>query len=253
MQLPSLALDTDTHDTYKGLFMNDLLTLEVSAKRCLVPSTYERHADGSINLSVPDTVLDVSSFYLFAHKALVSALFILHTALPRTASQGLPYNSFNRFMSALNRESSDFLRELHQQQGSNLSWVHKSIVTKRDDLVQHWQGNVSKKFFVSIFGWDLPYLVYYNPKDIDQIDDAAVESVYQQVKSATSAQLGEASADSLQKIAWMEAWQPTLATDLQRKVESLLDNNLFITLPVTPQLIDKLDEVIAGIINKAVS
>lgn len=82
----------------------------------------------------------------------------------------------------------------------------KSIIDKRDDLIQHWQGNAASKFFTSVFAWDLPYLVYHTADCTKNIDDKKVNSVLAQVKTKIRASLDE-QADSLQKIAWMEAWQ----------------------------------------------
>lgn len=250
-KLPDLAVDAKTKaDTYKGLFLNELLALETSARRNLAPATYRRHPDGSANLSLPDTILDVSTFYLFAHKTLVSAIFIFTKTLPHDKARGISYQSFTTFANKVAKQENEVYKTVYQNCGKHLAWAQKAFIDKRDDLVQHWQGNASNKFFTCIYAWDLPLLVYYDPKALDTIDKKQVDFVYAQVKPKVKAQL-EQGVDVLQAIAWLEAWHPTLSQQLQQQVESLLDDNKFIALPVTPQLIQQLDTTIAGLLETA--
>jgi uncharacterized protein YecT (DUF1311 family) len=251
-QLPDLAVDpTVKADTYKGLFLNELLSLEVSAKRNLTPATYQRHADGSANLSMEDTILDVSTFYLFAHKALVSSIFIFTKTIRHDKRRGIGLGGYTDFMKVVSDKKTPTLEMVFKDCGKKLSWAQRAIIDKRDNLVQHWQVNSSNKFFTIVCAWDLPYLIYYNPKELHKIDDTKVNAAYNQVKTATKTKLDESSSDSLQKIAWMEAWQPTLSTQLQTEINSLIDNDTFIALPVTPQLIRKLDETISCLLEEA--
>lgn len=252
-KLPDLAVDGNTNaDTYKGLFLNELLSLELSAKRNLVPATYIRHQDGSANMSIADTILDVSSFYLFAHKTLVSTIFIFAKTIPRDKSRGITFRSYTAFNKDVQAQKNEVLKDLYYSCGKNLTWAQKAIIDKRDDLVQHWQGNASNKFFTMVCAWDLPYLVYYNSKELNKIDSNDVDRVFTQVKQRIKAPL-DAKSDALQKIVWMEAWQPNVSTQLQKEIDKLTDNELFISLPVTPQLIKKLDETIAGILERALA
>jgi hypothetical protein len=248
-KLPDLAVDAKTKaDTYKGLFLNELLALETSARRNLAPATYIRHADGSANMSLPDTILDVSTFYLFAHKTLVSAIFIFAKTLPHDKARGITYQSYTTFANKVHGQGNDVYKAVYESCGKNLSWAQKAIIDKRDDLVQHWQGNSSNKFFTSIYAWDLPLLVYYDPKAVDAIDGKQVDFVYAQVKPKVKAQLDPA-ADAMQKIVWLEAWHPTLSRQLQQQVESLLNNDKFIALPITPHLVQHLDTTIASLLE----
>jgi len=252
-KLPDMAVDSKTQaDTYKGLFLNEILSLELSAKRNLVPATYFRHPDGSADLSLPDTILDVSTFYLFAHKTLVSAIFMFANTLPHDKARGIPATGYTVFAKAVQAEKNDVLKSVRTSCGKNITWAQKAIIDKRDKLVQHWQSNASNKFFTMVCAWDLPYLVYYNAKTLDQIDASKVDYVFNQAKQKVKASIDPKS-DSLQKIAWLEAWHPTLSTQLQSEIEALTDTDIFVTLPVTPQLIKKLDETIACLLEKGLS
>ncbi len=230
--------------------MNELLSLELSAKRSLSPATYRRHKDGSADFSLQDTVLDVSTFYLFAHKTLVSSIFIFVKTLPHDKAHGISFKSYTGFTKNVLAKENEVLEQVFRDCGKKLSWAQRAIIDKRDDLVQHWQGNASNKFFTMICAWDLPYLVYYNPKGLDNIDSKKVDYVYSQVKTAVKTSL-ENQSDTLQKIVWMEAWQPTLSTQLQAEIDSLANNDIFIALPVTPQLVQKLDEMMACLLEEA--
>jgi len=250
-KLPDLAVDVKTKaDTYKGLFLNELLALETSARRNLAPATYIRHADGSAKMSLPDTILDVSTFYLFAHKTLVSAIFIFAKTLPHDKARGITYQSYTTFANKVLGQGNDVYKAVYESCGKNLSWAQKAIIDKRDDLVQHWQGNSSNKFFTSIYAWDLPLLVYYNPKATGSIDSKQVDYVCSQVTAKVKAKL-DPGADAMQKIAWMEAWHPMLSQQLQKEVDGLLDSNAFIALPVTEQLVKRLDATIASLLEVA--
>lgn len=250
-KLPDLAVDGNTSaDTYKSLFINELLSLELSAKRNLVPATYVRHQDGSASISLPDIILDVSSFYLFAHKTLVSNIFIFAKTIPRGKSRGITFRSYTAFNKDVQAQKNEVLKDLYHSCGKHLTWAQKAIIDKRDDLIQHWQGNTSNKFFTMVCAWDLPYLVYYNSKELDKIDSKAVDRVFSLVRQRIKAPL-DAKSDALQKIVWMEAWQPNVSTQLQKEIDNLTNNELFISLPVTPQLIKRLDETIAGILEQA--
>ncbi|MFZ1301105.1 MAG: hypothetical protein WAQ27_00800 [Candidatus Microsaccharimonas sp.] len=249
-QLPDLALPRSGGSSYTSLFLNELLSLETSAKRCLVPAGYARNPDGSANLSLPDITLDVSTFYLFAHKTLVSAIFIFAKTIPHEKAKGVTFRSYTAFTKDVLAEKNETLALVHKKCGKQLSWAQKALINKRDDLVQHWQGNSSNKFFTMIYAWDLPYLVYYNPETVNKLDQAQVDFVCSQVKQKVKNQL-DPQADTLQKLAWMEAWHPKLSIQLQRSIDKLLDNNIYISLPVTPQLIEKLDKTIASLLEMA--
>lgn len=252
LKLPDMAVDVKTQsDTYKGLFLNEMLSLELCAKRNLAPATYFRNPDGSTNLSLTDTILDVSTFYLFAHKTLVSAIFVFVNTLPRDKTRGIPAASYTAFAKAVQAERNETLKSVRVSCGKNLTWARNAIIDKRDKLVQHWQSNASNKYFTMICAWDLPYLVYYNPKTLDQIDSVEVDYVFNQAKQKIKASI-DARADSLQKIAWLEAWRPTLSTQLQAEIDRLTDTDIFVTLPVTPQLIKRLDETIACLLEKGI-
>lgn len=251
-KIPNLPAGTpNNEETYRALFLNELLALETCAKRNLVPATYIRHPDGSANISVSDIVLDVSSFYLFAHKTLVSAIFILAKTIPHDQARGINFRSYTKFTKNVLAGDDDISQRLRKQCGKNLSWAQAAIIDKRDDLIQHWQGNASSKFFTSIFAWDVPYLVYYSADYVKKIDDKKVNSVLAQVKTKVKADL-DGQADSLQKIAWMEAWQSKVSSQVQTQIASLMNNDLFIALPVTPSIVEKLDTTIACLLNEAV-
>lgn len=252
-RIPNLPAGTpNNEETYRALFLNELLALETCAKRNLVPATYIRHPDGSVNLSISDIVLDVSSFYLFAHKTLVSSIFILAKTIPHDQARGISFRSYTTFTNNVLEAEDDTSRILRKECGRNLSWAQTAIIDKRDDLIQHWQGNAASKFFTSVFAWDLPYLVYHAADYAKKIDDKKVDSVLAQVKTKVKASL-DGQADSLQKIAWMEAWQFKVSTQTRDRVASLMDSKSFITLPVTQSLVEKLDTTIAGLLNTAMS
>lgn len=247
--LPSLS--SGDIDTYKTFFINELLCLETSATRNFKPA-YIRHKDGSANIAIHDVILDTSSFYLFAHKALISTIFIFCKTIPRTDAQSIPFASFGKFYNAVFKNETEIQRKIFQTNGKNLTWAKRVIIDKRDDLVQHWQGNSSNKFFPSVFPWDLPLLVYCNPNAVSDMDNRRIDYVLAQVKKAIKADIDEKSS-SLQKIAWMEAWEPKLSDQLKKEVYRLCDNDKFITLPVTGQLVEQLDQVIYSLIAQAIS
>ena len=252
-KLPDLAVDKGAPtDTYKSLFLNELLALETSAKRNLTPATYFKLPSGDTNLSVPDVVLDVSTFYLFAHKTLVSTIFILAKSLPHEKARGIGFNSYTAFTNGVIAEKTETLGRIKASSGKKLLWAQNAIVNKRDDLVQHWQGNASNKFFTMICAWDLPYLVYYNPKDLDKLNLPEIDSTLALVKRKVKATI-DPKADALQKLAWMEAWSPNLSNQVQDDINNLLNNDIFINLPITPQLINKLDDVISSLLAEALS
>lgn len=250
-KLPQLSIGADSHsDTYKGFFMNEVLALETSAKRNLAPTGYARRSDGNGNLSLPDTILDVSSFYLFAHKTLVSTIFILAKTVPRPKARGIQFNSFTKFRKSVEKHDTELLELLYRTCGKDLTWAQRAIIDKRDDLVQHWQGNATNKLFPMIIIWDVPYLVYYNSEHKDSIDVSAVDTVLARARGKIKAQIDPA-ADPLQKIAWLEAWQPSVSSGLQQDIDSLRNDDYFITLPVTAQLCAKLDKLIASLLKTA--
>ncbi|MNY45626.1 hypothetical protein D3C86_1807440 [compost metagenome] len=72
-----------------------------------------------------------------------------------------------------------------------------------------------------------------------------------QVKTKVKASLDE-QADSLQKIAWMEAWQSKVSTQVQAQIASLMDNDSFIALPVTASIVEKIDTTIACLLEEAI-
>jgi hypothetical protein len=61
----------------------------------------------------------------------------------------------------------------------------------------------------------------------------------------------ETSADALQKIVWLEGWSPKLSRQIQGEIDALTDNSVFISLPITPQLIERLDKTLAGLLSVA--
>lgn len=247
--MPSLQVNRDNHnDTYKSLFMGDLIALNLAAKRCIQPGHYFKQPNGDTNLSLADITLDTSSFYLFAHKALASSIFIFTKLLPHDKQQGISYKSVTTFVNDVQAQKTTTHSGVRTACGRGLTWALKAIVEKRDDLVQHWQGNRSNQFFLEICAWDVPLVIYYDPLKETEIDKERVDSVYSMVKSSVNAKL-DSSAQTLQKIAWMEAWQPKLSSQLAAEVETLLDNSKFIALPVTPQLLAKLDDTMASLLE----
>lgn len=251
-KLPALAVDSTTHsDTYTGLFMNELLALETCAKRNLAPAHYFRHPDGSANLNLPSIVLDASSFYLFAHKTLVSCIFIFAKTIPSELRRGIQFRSFTTFAERVAQHETDVYTDIYTSCGYDIDWAQKNIIDKRDDLVQHWQGNDSNKFFTSVYAWDLPLLVYYDPKRKDDLNKGAIDSLCAAVKRKKPSWQLDPSADALQKIVWLEGWSPKLSRQTQADITSLTDNSIFISLPITPQLIERLDKTLAGLLSVA--
>jgi hypothetical protein len=251
-KLPDLAVDSVSQaDTYKSLFFNELLALETCAKRNLAPAHYFRHPDGSTNLDLSSIVLDASSFYLFAHKTLVSGIFIFAQTLPTEHKRGIQFRSFTTFAERVRQHENDVYTDIYTTCGYDVAWVQKSIIEKRDDLVQHWQGNDSNKFFTSVYAWDLPLLVYYDPKRKDDLDKTAIDSLCTSVRRNKPSWQLDPSADALQKIVWLEGWSPKLSRQIQADIASLTDNSAFISLPITPQLIERLDKTLAGLLGVA--
>ena len=251
-KLTDLAVDDTTHaDTYKGLFMNELMALETCAKRNLSPAHYFRNPDGSTNLDLSSVVLDASSFYLFAHKTLVSGIFIFAKTLPPELRRGIQFKSFTTFADRVSQQANDVYTDLYTSCGRDIAWSQKSIIDKRDDLVQHWQSNASNKFFTSIYAWDLPLLVYYDPKRKDDLNKADIDSLCASVRRSNPGWQLDASADTTQKIVWLEGWSPKLSRQTQDDIAKLTDNSVFISLPITPQLIERLDKTLAGLLGVA--
>jgi hypothetical protein len=251
-KLPDLAVDSTTHaDTYKGLFMNELMALEVCAKRNLAPAHYFKNADGSANLDISSVVLDASSFYLFAHKTLVSSIFIFAKTLPPELRRGIQFRSFTAFAGLVAQHENEVYTDIYTSCGRDIAWAQKNIIDKRDDLVQHWQGNDSNKFFTSIYAWDLPLLVYYDPKRKNDLNETGINSLCASVKVSKPSWQLDPSADPMQKIVWLESWSPKLSRQIQADVDLLTDNSVFISLPITPQLIERLDATLAGLLQVA--
>src|SRR5437868_775442 len=113
-KLPDLAIDETTKaDTYKSLFLNELLALETCAKRNLAPAHYIKLPNGDTNLDLPSVVLDASSFYLFAHKTLVSAIFIFAKTLPHSLAKGIQFRSFTTFADRVGQKANDVYADLY--------------------------------------------------------------------------------------------------------------------------------------------
>lgn len=251
-KLPDLAVDKTTHaDTYKSLFMNELLALETCTRRNLSPDHYIKFPNGDRNLDLPSIVLDASSFYLFAHKTLVSSIFIFAKTLPHELSRGIKFASFTAFASQVSQHTSDVYKEIYTSCGRDINWAQANLVDKRDDLVQHWQGNDSNKFFTSVYAWDLPLLVYYDPKREEELRHNDINSIYTTVKHKHPGWQLDPNADALQKIVWLEGWSPKLSRQTQDEIAELTDNSIFISLPVTPQLVEYLDKTLAGLLSIA--
>jgi hypothetical protein len=251
-KLPNLAIDSTAHnDTYKGLFINELIALETCAKRNLTPAHYFKRPDGSINLDLPNIVLDASSFYLFAHKTLVSAIFIFAKTLPPELRRGIQFRSFTSFAEHVAQHENNVYTDIYTSCGWDVAWAQKSIINKRDKLVQHWQCNSSNKFLTSVYAWDLPLLVYYDPKRKGNLNKTAIDSLCATVRLSKPNWQLDPSADTLQKIVWLESWLPKLSRQIQVDVANLTDNTIFISLPITPQLVERLDKTIAGLLSIA--
>lgn len=251
-KLPDLAVDSTTHaDTYKGLFLNELLALDTCARRNLAPAHYFKNPDGSTNLDLPSVVLDASSFYLFAHKTLVSGLFIFAKTLPPEHRQGVQFRSFTTFAERVSQQQNELYKDVYTSCGWDIAWVQKNIIEKRDDLVQHWQGNASNKFFTALYAWDLPLLVYYDPKRKDDLDATTINTLCASVRQKNPGWQLDPAADAMQKIVWLEGWSPKLSRQIQDDITKLTDNSVFISLPITPQLIERLDKTLAGLLAVA--
>lgn len=251
-KLPDLAVESVSQaDTYKSLFINELLALEVCAKRNLMPAHYFKNPDGSANLDISSVVLDASSFYLFAHKTLISTIFIFAKTLPHNLRQGFQFRSFSTFAEHVSQPQNDIYKDIYSSCGRDIAWSQKNIINKRDDLVQHWQGNTSNKFFTNIYAWDLPLLVYYDPKRKQDLKVADINRLCATVRQRHSSWQLDSSAEALQKIVWLESWAPRLQRQLQDDVAKLTDNSIFISLPVTPQFIERLDKTLAGLLSIA--
>lgn len=239
---------SDGSDSYKSLFATELLALEVCAKRNLKPANYSRNADGSVTMSLGEVVLDAPSFYLFAHKALLTTLFLLVKSLPHDQRAGLSYKSFTSFSKDVAVKRTEIHASIYSKCGKDVRWAQKFIIDKRDDLVQHWQGNASNKFMPSVYAVDIPLLIYYDAESVYKLDEAQIDRVRAKVSVRTKMVLN-GYADPVQKVAWMEAWLPSLTSQLQEEVETLLDNDIFISLPVTPQLVAHLDKTMANLLE----
>lgn len=251
-KLPDLALDAVSGaDTYKGLFLNELLALETCARRNLSPAHYFKNPDGSTNLDLSSIVLDASSFYLFAHKTLVSGIFIFTKTLPPALRRDIQFRSFTTFADRVLNQENSVYADLYTSCGRDISWSQKNIIDKRDDLVQHWQGNTSNKFFTSVYAWDLPLLVYYDPKRQEGLNKPDIDSLCASVRRSNPSWQLDPSADTLQKIVWLEGWSPKLSRQTQDDIANLTDNSVFISLPITPQLIERLDKTLAGLFTVA--
>lgn len=252
-QLPELAVGATPHnDTYKSFYLTELVALEASAKRCLAPSHYVRplRRDGSISL--PDIILDISSFYLFAHKTLVSTVFVAFQTLPHGLRRGISLSGFTNFAANVAGKKNHTYELIYETCNRDIQWAQHAVIEKRDNVVEHWQTNTPNKFFANIIALDLPLLVYYDSKREGDLDEAAVNSVVAQVQLKHPKLSIDNTTDTIQKIAWLEAWSPTFSRQLQEEVAELLNNDIFTALPVTPQLVKRLDEVMAGLLKRAV-
>jgi len=251
-QLPELAVGATPHnDTYKSFYLNELVALEASAKRCLTPTRYLRPLGRDGSISLPDIILDISSFYLFAHKTLVSTVFVVFQTLPHRLRQGVSLKGFTNFATNVADKKNHTHELIYETCNRDVQWAQHAIIEKRDNVVEHWQTNTPNKFFANIIALDIPLLVYYDPKREHELDMKVVDSVLARVRLKHPKLIVDANADVLQKIAWLEAWSPTFSRQLQEDVAGLLNNDIFTALPVTPQLIKKLDETMAGLLKRA--
>lgn len=250
-QIPNLfVVEGIQTDTYKSLFVNELLALNTCARRNLAPEHYFKLPNGDTNLDLSSIVLDASSFYLFAHKTLVSSIFILSKTIPSGLAQGIPLK-FSTFSSRTASQYSDLYSHLYSVCGCDIAWAQRSIIDKRDNLVQHWQGNISNKFFTMIFAWDLPLLVYYDPRRLQDLNASAIGSLCASVRRTHSGWQLDSSADTLQKIVWLEGWSLRLSSQIQDDINQLTDDSIYISLPITPQLIKRIDKTLSGILTVA--
>lgn len=246
---------TQLMKTNSSLFANDVLATDLVIGRFLNTQGYIRQPDGSINLNLPSIVVDVQSFYLFTHKLLISALLMLRNYLPEEYARknNFPIGKFGEFYKYVQKEENEFAKLMKQQMSSELDWAKVKIIDKRDKMVQHWTTKLQNQLVPTLIAFDLPVLAYQHPDKFEaSVNSTKLNYWTEKIARKHHIQFSPNNGAG-HNLAFLEAWYPKLEKDEKARVDSFINPDLFIALPVSPVIVDELSaylEKIADIIEQ---
>jgi len=258
IQLGSKTNETRIMKTNGTLFADDIVATDYTLERFINFPHYKRNPDGSVNMDFAAVFADTQSFYLFAHKLIVSTLLMIKNYLPHSYVQQaqLPLGKFGKFFSYVYNKDNDLTKLIKKHMDAELKWAKYKIIDKRDNMVQHWTTNLQNQLMPTIQTFDLPILTYEHPeKFAESVDKKRI--LYWTEKIAKKNGIAYSSNENPgSNIAFLEAWYPKLSLDERESIDNLVNSDVYIALPISPIIAEELSkylEKIFGIIDNVLS